>query len=261
MHVRPLVAIAALCVAAAACADDDGTSTPDLAGVEVEVLGVWQDAEAAAFEQVLDGFEAETGATVTFTSTAGEDVADVLDPRLDAGDPPDVAVLPQPGLLARYAASGAVLPLDDLVGDDVEAGWAPEWRRLGTVDGRLYGVWFKAAHKSLVWYSIGAFEAAGVVPPDDLDGLRVVADRLRTNGLPAFALTAEPSDAWTLTDWFENLYLRLAGPARYDALARHDLPWTDPSVADALRAMADLVAADGAAAGDATTFPLSLIHI
>ena len=51
-------------------------------------------------------------------------------------------------------------------------------------------------------------------------------------------MTGAASDAWTVTDWFENLYLRLAGPERYDGVAAHELPWTDPSVATTLRAMA-----------------------
>jgi alpha-glucoside transport system substrate-binding protein len=247
----------------AACSAGADSARPDLAGATVEVVAVWQDAEAAAFERVLDHFEEDTGATVTFTSTAGEDIIAVLERRLEAGDPPDVAVLPQPGLLSQLAESGALLPIDDLVGDDVRDHWGPVWRRLGTVDDELYGVWFKAAHKSLFWYSIGAFERAGAVPPNDLDGLMAAAAALAASGTPAFSLTGAPADAWTLTDWFENVYLRLAGPDRYDALAEHRLAWTDPSVETTLRTLAGLwapantVVADGAA----TTFPQSVAAV
>ena len=224
---------------------------------------MWQDAEAAAFEAVLRPFEQATGATVTFTSTAGEDITAVLDRRLAADDPPDVAVLPQPGLLERYARARAITPIDPVVGDQVETAWAPVWRRLGTVDGTLYGVWFKAADKSLVWYSLHAFEKAGVVPPDDLEGLGRVARAVAADGTPAFSLTGDPSDAWTLTDWFENLYLRIAGPERYDALAEHRLPWTDPTVAQTLRTMASLLGSGLTVqpAGPATTFPESVLGV
>jgi alpha-glucoside transport system substrate-binding protein len=253
------LALAVILVAGACAGDTDGAG-PDLAGVTVEVTAVWQGAEANAFERVLDRFEADTGATVTFTSTAGDDLKAVLDRRIGAGDPPDVAVLPQPGLLAQLAASGALLPIDDLVGAAVRANWAPAWKRLGSVDGELYGVWFKAAHKSLFWYSIGMFERAGVVPPDDLDGLTAVAGALAAAGTPAFSLAGNPADAWTATDWFENVYLRLAGPERYDALAERRLAWTDPSVAAALEMLAELWAPRHVvlAAGPATTFPESV---
>ena len=172
-------------------------------------------------------------------------------------------MLPQPGLLERYARAGAITPIGPIVGDQVEAAWAPVWRRLGTVDGTLYGLWFKAADKSLVWYSLHAFEQAGVVPPDDLEGLGRVARAVAADGTPAFSLTGDPSDAWTLTDWFENLYLRIAGPERYDALADHRLPWTDPTVGETLRTMASLLGPGLTVqpAGPDTTFPESVLGV
>ena len=35
------------------------------------------------------------------------------------------------------------------------------WQDLGAVDGKQYGVYFKAANKSLIWYNTAAFENAG----------------------------------------------------------------------------------------------------
>jgi ABC-type glycerol-3-phosphate transport system substrate-binding protein len=250
------VALAGVTVAACAAVPD----SPDLSGTEVEVIGVWQDAEAAAFERVLGRFELDTGATVTYTSTAGDDLAAVLDERFAAGDPPDIAVLPQPGLLRDLARSGRIRPVESLVGDVVDRDWGPIWQQLGSVDGELYGVWYKAAHKSLVWYSIGAFERIGVVPPDDLAGLTSIANELSAAGITAFSVTGTASDAWTMTDWFENLYLRLAGPDRYDELAEHRLAWTDPSVEETLRVMATLLAPSNVttAEGPETTFTESV---
>ncbi len=263
----PALAALALGSIATACSGGEPAigSSPgsDLSGQHVEVLAVWQDAEAAAFEAVLSRFEQTTGADVTFTSTGGEDTTAVLDRRLAGDDPPDVAFLPQPGLLRRYARTGAILPIDGIVGDQVDADWAPVWQRLGRVDGTLYGLWFKAADKSLVWYSLAHFEQAGLVPPDDLDGLRRVIDAFAAAGVPAFSVTGAPSEAWTLTDWFENLYLRLAGPERYDDLAEHRIPWTDPSVGETLREMASLLRPDATTrvAGDDTTFPESVAGV
>jgi ABC-type glycerol-3-phosphate transport system substrate-binding protein len=224
---------------------------PDLAGTTVEVVAVWRGAEAAAFEQVLAAFEARTGVTVEFTSTEGADVGAVLDARIARGQPPGLAILPQPGLLQRYARDGAIEPLGDEVAEEVRGRYGTQWHRLATMDGDLYGVWFKAANKSLVWYSISAFERAGVVPPDDLDRLDDVAAALAASGTPPFAVAAAPQDAWTLTDWFENLYLRVAGPEQYDALAEHRLPWTDRTVQATLRLLAGLISPRFVAAGPA----------
>lgn len=255
MRTVAIAAIAALASLATAACTGDGDA-PSHRGAVVEVLAVWEDAEAERFERVLDRFEAATGAAVQYTTTAGEDVATVLDERLAAGTPPDIAVLPQPALVAQYAEEGVLLPIDDVAGDEVAASYADVWRDLGTVDGALYGVWVKAADKSLVWYRIGAFEDAGIVPPDDLDGLGDIADRLSAGGLAAFSVGA--GDGWVLTDWFENLYLRIAGPDRYDGLAAHQIPWTDATVVETLTAMARLLAPDHIAGGPSGALAMEL---
>ena len=46
-------------------------------------------------------------------------------------------------------------------------------------------------------------------------------------------------ERWVLSDWFENIYVRTAGPEMYDQLATHEIPWTDKSVTEALTTMAD----------------------
>ena len=248
--VRVVVALVVALPGLASCSDRGGDRV-DLAGARVEVVAVWDDAEAAAFEQVLAAFEERTGATVEFSSTEGEDIGAVLDARIARGDRPDVAILPQPGLLQRYARAGTVNPLDGELADAVGERYSAPWRHLATVDGEMYGVWFKAADKSLVWYSIGAFERAGVVPPDDLDQLAEVAATLAAAGTPPFAVAASPETGWVLTDWFENLYLRIAGPERYDALAEHRMAWTDPTVVQTLDLLARLVAPSQLAGGPA----------
>jgi ABC-type glycerol-3-phosphate transport system substrate-binding protein len=93
-----------------------------------------------------------------------------------------------------------------------------------------------------------------VVPPDNVDGLVSLAHRLARSGVPAFAVGG--ADEWTLADWFSNLYLRLAGPARYDLLAAHRIPWTDPSVKTTLHVLARLLSPNviaGRARGALTT--------
>ena len=147
-----------------------------------------------------------------------------------------MAFLPQPGLLRRYAAEHRLVPLNGIADDVVAGNYSPAWRQLGSVGGTLYGVWFKAANKSLIWYNEGVFERAGVAPPAGIDGLVSLAHRLARSGMPAFAVGGQ--NGWTLADWFSNLYLRLAGPARYDLLAAHKIPWTDPSVTATLRLLA-----------------------
>ncbi|HET9443653.1 MAG TPA: ABC transporter substrate-binding protein [Acidimicrobiales bacterium] len=234
------LALVALTVAGA-CAGrpaGEGEGASRFPGRRIEVMAVWSGAEQEAFQAVARRFERATGATVGYTS-AGHSMAAALDARLAGEGPPDVAFLPQPGLLRRYAREGRLVPLAGDVVRVVDENFEPVWRRLGSAGGRLYGVWFKAAHKSLVWYRLAAFEAIGAVPPPDLEGLVDVANRLADAGVAAFSVGG--AAGWTLTDWFENLYLRQAGPARYDRLARHALAWTDVSVREALAMLGRLL--------------------
>jgi ABC-type glycerol-3-phosphate transport system substrate-binding protein len=209
-----------------------------LKGQKLEIAAVWSGVEQRNFRLVLRAFTRQTGVPVTYTS-AGYSVPAFLQSRLAEGRPPDVAFLPQPGLLRWYAARHLLVPLNRIAGGAVASNYNPVWRGLGSVGNTLYGVWFKAADKSLIWYNEDVFERAGVVPPDGVDGLVSLAHRLARSGVPAFAVGG--ADGWTLADWFSNLYLRLAGPMRYDLLAAHRVSWTDPSVKATLHLLAGLL--------------------
>jgi alpha-glucoside transport system substrate-binding protein len=203
----------------------------DLAGQTLTVAAVWTGAEQQNFRKVLDAFAHETGATVKFTPT-GDNVSTFLDSKIQGGDPPDVAMLPQQGALVQFAKAGHLKPADKRVQQAVDANFSPIWRTLGSVDSTLYGVYFKAANKSTVWYRTKAFEDAGVEPPKTWDEFVTVARAVSDAGTPALAVGG--ADGWTLTDWFENVYIRLAGPEKYDQLTTHEIPWTDQSVKDTL---------------------------
>lgn len=219
---------------AAGCSAGAAAATGRYTGQSVEVVGSWTGAEQANFERVLRAFGDQTGARVRYTS-GGSDLGVLVSSRLGSGSPPDVAMIPQPGVFAQYAASGAAKPVTGTAAAAVRANFAPQWQQLGTVGGQLYGIYFKAANKSVIWYRADAFTAAGVGPPATLDELTDVSQTLVDSGTAA--MTVPGADGWPLTDWFENVYLQLAGPQRYDQLAAHELPWTDPSVVEALRTM------------------------
>ncbi len=245
---RLLGLLAVLALVAAGCGDDGddtgggegdggGGGGGDFAGETIEVAAVWSGAEQEAFEAVLAEFTDRTGAEVTFTST-GDDIATVIGNRLEGGDPPDVAVLPQPGLMSDLVADGALQPIEEIAGSEVDEHYSEDWRTLGSVDDTLYGVWFKAANKSTFWYRPEAFEQAGVEPPETWDDLQEVATTIAESGVTPLAVAG--GDGWTLTDWFENVYLRVAGPEKYDQLVAHEIPWTDESVLTALTHLQEL---------------------
>jgi alpha-glucoside transport system substrate-binding protein len=217
----------------------------------VVVAGVWAKKERKLFTEVLERFEASSNIDVTFvTNTDGPDRADrrigtTLDGYSSRGCPPDVAVLPQPGLLRHLAGQGRLHPLDEATERLVAQNYSRAWRDLAKVgeSERTYGVWFKAASKSTIWYDVDAFARAKVTAPlRTWRDLKDAAAKLESAEIPPFSVGG--ADGWTLTDWFENVYLRMS-PADYEALSNHDIKWTDQSVKNALATLAEIFGEDG----------------
>ncbi|MCX5328953.1 MULTISPECIES: ABC transporter substrate-binding protein [unclassified Streptomyces] len=206
-------------------------------GQTVSVAGVWSGSEQKNFQKVLDAFTEKTGAKTQFVST-GDNVSTVVGSKIEGGNAPDVVMVPQVGVLQQFAQSGWLKPLSQATRKSVDANYASVWKDYGSVDGTLYGLYFKAAHKSTVWYSPDALDQAGVQPPKTYDEMLKAGRTISDSGLAAFSVAGQ--DGWTLTDWFENVYLSQAGPEKYDALATHQQKWTDQSVVDALTTLGKL---------------------
>jgi maltose-binding protein MalE len=213
-----------------------GGDLPDLTGQGVEVIGEWSSVEQVGFQAVLKRFGDLTHAKVTYVS-GGNNINVLINSRLSGGQPPDVALIPQIGVAAAYARKGQIKPLTGAVAEAVRANFTQAWQQLGTFDGQLYGFFFKVANKSTVWYNTDPFAVAGVEPPKTWDEFVAVSRTLSDSGTTATAIPA--GDGWPATDWFENIYLRLAGVERYNKLTAHQIPWTDPSVVAALTLWAD----------------------
>ena len=264
--------VAALAFLAAGCGGDDdeaadtGGATTEEGGGEavsgnISVLAVWTGAEGEAFQAVLDGFN-EEHPDVTVSYKSASEPATVLSTAVEGGNPPDIAALPQPGFMTDFAERGALKPIE-FARDAIGEGYSESWLDLGSVDGELYGLFFKGANKSTVWYNVAAFEDAGVEPAENWDDFLAAGDTLAQSGVTPYSIGA--ADGWTLTDLFENIYLRSAGPEKYDQLTKHEIPWTDQSVKDALAEMAKIVESDKIAGGTSsalqTDFPTSVTQV
>ncbi|MFE0864815.1 ABC transporter substrate-binding protein [Streptomyces rochei] len=233
---------------------------PQLDGESLEVAAVWTGAEQKNFEKVLDEFEKRTGAQVTFVP-AQDPIINFLGSKVAGGAPPDVAMLPQPGAIKQAVEKGWAKPLGAEATKELAENYTQGWQDIGKVDGKQYGVYYKAANKSLIWYNAQVFENAGASEPKTWDELLTTAQTVYDSGVTPFSVGG--AEGWTLTDWFENVYLSQAGPEKYDQLARHEIKWTDPSVKEALTTLAEIwgkkdYVAGGASGALQTDFPASV---
>jgi alpha-glucoside transport system substrate-binding protein len=239
-----LVLLLTVILILSACAGDptaeeegDGGEAEGGGGGEVSVVAVWTGVEQEGFEAVLQAFEEETGNSYTYESS--DDLATLLGTRIEGGDPPDVAMIPQPGLLRELAADGTLQEVGEEASANLEEHYAPIWGELGSVDGTLYGVYFKTASKATWWYNTAIFEQAGVEPPGSWDEMLQTAKTVNASGVPFLSIGA--ADGWPLTDLFENIYLQVGGTEKYDQLSTHEIKWTDPSVIESLNLMGEII--------------------
>jgi ABC-type glycerol-3-phosphate transport system substrate-binding protein len=223
-----------------------GPALPDLSGKSIQVLAEWSGQEQQDFQKVIDAFTAKTHAKVSYQG-AGDQTPTVLRSKLAGGGAPDVALLAQPGAIAQFAKAGQIKPLASNVISEIDANYDPSWKKLGTVDGQVYSIMFKAANKSTFWYNTAQFQQAGVTPPKTWADFLKDCQTLSDAGITPVSIGG--ADGWTLTDWFENIYLSQAGPDSYDKLAHHQIKWTDPTVIQALTTLKQLFGNDAFLAG------------
>ncbi|HEY7197815.1 MAG TPA: extracellular solute-binding protein [Gaiellaceae bacterium] len=270
------LAALALAVAASACggssnesegggsggASSTGGANENVSG-KVSVMGIWTADEQKSFQAVIDGFEDKYPNVSVKYNPVGDNLPTVLSTAVQGGNPPDIADIAQPGLIQGFVDKGAAKPID-FMKDTVASNFGDSIVQVGTFNGKLYGLMFKAANKSTVWYNKAVYSDAGVEPTDDWDTFLKNADTIKASGVPAYSIGG--ADGWTLTDLFENIYIRTAGADLYDKLSKHEIKWTDQSVKEALTEMAKVIGdSDNIAGGTEgalqTDFPTSVSNV
>jgi alpha-glucoside transport system substrate-binding protein len=246
------VMVAALTLAACGNGDDPGGSAgaADLEEGDGSILvtSLWGGAEEAAFQEVLAAFEESSGITVEY-ETNRTDYQSVLRTRIQGGNPFDVAIIPGVGFFRQLSREGSLIPLSDLGIDvaDIEGQFAPGLLDFGLVDDVQYGFMAKLNGKASIFYSPQRFEEMGVAPAEDWDGLVQLTEDIKAAGGVPWALGA--GDSWTLTDWFEIMYMKEHGVEAYDTLFSADGNWTDATVTATIDRMTSLLTEENVADG------------
>jgi alpha-glucoside transport system substrate-binding protein len=180
-------------------------------------------------------FEQCTGAKVVYEGS--KEFEAQLPVRVQAGSPPDLAYVPQPGLLATLVRqTGAVKPAPAAVAANVDKNYPETFKSAGSVDGTLYAAPLGSNVKSFVWYSPKTFQAKGYTVPTTWDEMMALSDRIvAAGGKPWCAgINSGEATGWPLTDWLEDVMLRENGPQVYDQWVSHAIPFNSAQVSAAL---------------------------
>lgn len=208
----------------------------------VDIYGTINGDEATLLEESWADWEAENDIEIRYTGD--KEFEKQIGIKVQGGDTPDLAIFPQPGLLADTVASGKVQELPEDALANVQENWSEDWQAYGQVDGTQYGAPLMASVKGYVWYSPAQFEEWGVEVPKTYDELLEVSRTIqeKTGTAPWCAgFNSGEASGWPGTDWVEDLVLRSAGADTYDSWVAGDTEFTDPQIAEAFDAVGEIL--------------------
>ena len=214
-------------------------------GTVVVVDGPFADADTVKFEQSVVAFEEATGIDVQYIG--GKEFEGSIGVRVEAGDAPDIADFPQPGLLATFARQGYVVDPTTFISQEwLAQQYNQSWLDMATMEGEdgsmTAGVFHRFNGKSLVWYPKDDFDAAGYTVPETWDDLMALTQQIADDGDPAWCIGIESGAAtgWPATDWTEDLMLRTTSLENYDAWVSGELPFDSPEVRTAIETFSEI---------------------
>ncbi len=207
-------------------------------GASVSIFTSILPPEQGLFEQSWSEFETCTGIDIVYE---GSDQFEAqLPTRIAGGNAPDIAFIPQPGLLAKLVADGGPVAAPAGTVSNVDTYWNPAWKSYGTVDGTFYAAPLGSNMKSFVWYSPKTFAANGYTVPTTWDELWALSDQMVADGVKPWCGGIESGGAtgWAATDWLEQIMLRMYGGEVYDQWVNHELLFDSPEVTAAMDVLA-----------------------
>ncbi|MDQ1084923.1 MULTISPECIES: ABC transporter substrate-binding protein [Microbacterium] len=239
----PVGLLAVGAVALAGCAEGDSSGGGASGGeTTVRISGGITGTEADALNQSFEQFTADTGIKVVYTGDKSFEGNIVT--KVSGGDAPDIAIVPQPGLLKTLIGTGEVQAASDAVSANVDEYWGEDWKSYGTEDGTFYAAPMLANLKGYVWYSPAKFKEWGVEVPKTLDELMTLTATIqqKTGAAPWCAgFASDAASGWPGTDWVEDMVLRLSGPDVYDQWVANEVKFTDPQIKAAFDAVGDIL--------------------
>ncbi|TFB99504.1 ABC transporter substrate-binding protein [Cryobacterium mannosilyticum] len=229
----------------AGCSGGPGSTTSD-AGAKgdgvVTVYSTIADTEAKLLQQSWADWEKKNNIDIQFESSKEFEAQIAI--RAQGGNAPDLAIFPQPGLLADLASRDFLKPAPKAVEDNVDKNWSKDWKAYGTVGDTLYGAPLMASVKGFIWYSPKKFKEWGVEVPKTWDELLAVTKTIQEkSGTAPWCAGFGSGDAtgWPGTDWIEDLVLREAGPETYDKWVKNEIPFTDPAIKTAFDSLGEIL--------------------
>jgi alpha-glucoside transport system substrate-binding protein len=200
------------------------------------LLTTWGGEEQASFKATVAPFTQRTGIKVNITATRDMDAQ--LTIQLRGNNPPDIAILPNPGKMQQLAGQNKLIALDSFLDmNQVHSDYAKSWTDLGSFNGKLYAIFFKTTNKGTVWYNPSQFKSGGYSTPTTWQDMINLSNTIAGKGKYPWSMGVESGAAsgWPSADWVAQIFANQSGPDMYDKWVAHKIPWTDASVKNAFQ--------------------------
>ena len=203
----------------------------------VKVFAGIRDPEATVMTKIFAHFTACVGIKIAYEGT--DQFETLLPVRVKGGNAPDIAIIPQPGLVATMVATGKAVPVTPAVLKNINMYYNPAWKGFTTVKGKVYGAPFGASSKSLVWYSPAQFTKLNVTIPTTWVQMTAIANKFKTAGVTPWCAGIESGAAtgWPATDWLEERVLRDLGPTIYNQWWKGQIKFSDPRILGVMKSV------------------------
>lgn len=233
----------------AACGSDSESNST--------TVTIWSSLDAPVQEGLLKAVEEKAKADgITIDWQTVKDINTLIMQKIAANDTPDIAFIPQPGVVKDIVARGKAFPIDDAIGDAKDT-YIPGTLETGQVDGDTYGMIVSTNVKGLVFYPKDAWDQAGYQAPTTIDELNTLTEQIKSDGTAPWCMGIEsgPATGWPATDWIETLVGKYGGPEQYNEWVSHEIPFDSDLVREAAGEMETLVLTDGNVYGGVKSIP------
>jgi alpha-glucoside transport system substrate-binding protein len=230
----------AVALTAAGCGGSDSDDSGGKVSGDLRVVHNWTGPEGEAFKAVIAGFEDKyPDVNVKVEQVPFDQTQSLLTQQFAHGDPPDVSV-GLPGIVRNFADQDLLLELDDVWDGWVKDGSYTESLRDVASAGldHDYAIFFKGNVNGLIWYSPAQLDKLGISPPKTWDDFTAAMDKASAQGIAPLAVGGK--DSWPLTQWADPIILGVAGPEKFNQLARGEIGWDDPAIVKAFQTYADV---------------------
>ncbi len=257
-----LLAVTALATATAlaGCGGGGGGNSGGGTGGDGDdaTVTIWSSIDQPVQDGLQKQLEAKAEAEdITIDWQKVENINQLIFQRIQANDTPDIAFMPQPGLINDIVERGAAVPIDDAIDDAAVGDMIPGTLETGQVDDQQYGLLVSMNVKSLVFYPKKAFEAAGYEAPTSIEGLNALTDQIKSDGNTPWCMGIESDTAtgWPATDWFEDLVMRYGSAEDYENWINGELKFDSDIVREAAAEFEELLFTEGNVLGGRKSIP------